>query len=739
MSNKSIGSIKDYTPKYKLIIPRFDKATWHDFIEANFRSIDALLYNMFGINNFVGQWTQITTYTAGQVVFVGEDKDINGNDTEYTGRLIKVLQDHTTDNSDYFNIFYNLHPEYYELFGDASTAQIYANLSKDWANKLDGTIITPQGIDTGEYSSKKYAQDAKNSSDITNTYKEEAKNYATNAQNSSILSQNQATIATNSANSAQNSQTSAQNSANLAKTYADSALNDANNSKNSAELSKQYANDKINQTHITNCITEIPQDIKLELSNGTLTLKAGSKVYVPYGPTAYNLVTVTSDISKTATHKGTFMVIKSDKNAIYLADIRGCLSGTLENQPTTLDSASGLYYATDQNAIWLTGNSGADWYASEDYSFPIAIITVSNGAISSIDQVFNGFGYIGGTRFILPNVKGLAPDGRNEDGSLKNYEWTVDKVNVYSWTPKSGKSTINITYGQGTNNYGPYYEQEEEPTTSGIWYNPKENIMRLSTDNGETWKVIKQTLVCVYDTSIGGISNFNPKLPFKAVDYNDFADELNTKANKSDVVDLTSDQKIDGVKQYIDTLTITNENDSLGEIPSVETAKSLSFSDFAGRRLGSVMLKTRENGDRSIELNVNSTKGTGVSTPLKLISAYDGDVYATAPASSQSGSVLITSVISRNSDGYVKLGNGMIIQWGTTTTSNATRATTTITFPVAFSNTNYKVVPVCFNQANPGERFYQIHTKTTTNFIAQTTYSGTNTGTTICEWIAIGY
>ena len=32
-------------------------------------------------------------------------------------------------------------------------------------------------------------------------------------------------------------------------------------------------------THITNCITKIPQDIKLELVDGTLTLKAGSKIY----------------------------------------------------------------------------------------------------------------------------------------------------------------------------------------------------------------------------------------------------------------------------------------------------------------------------------------------------------------------------------------------------------------------------------------------------------------------------
>ena len=40
----------------------------------------------------------------------------------------------------------------------------------------------------------------------------------------------------------------------------------------------------LTNNNISNCITEIPQDIKLELNNhGTLKLKAGSKVYVPNG------------------------------------------------------------------------------------------------------------------------------------------------------------------------------------------------------------------------------------------------------------------------------------------------------------------------------------------------------------------------------------------------------------------------------------------------------------------------
>ena len=42
-------------------------------------------------------------------------------------------------------------------------------------------------------------------------------------------------------------------------------------------------NNAVDYSNVTNCITKIPQDIKLELNNGTLTLKAGSKVYVPNG------------------------------------------------------------------------------------------------------------------------------------------------------------------------------------------------------------------------------------------------------------------------------------------------------------------------------------------------------------------------------------------------------------------------------------------------------------------------
>ena len=56
---------------------------------------------------------------------------------------------------------------------------------------------------------------------------------------------------------------------------------------------KQDVATAVNYDNITNCITEIPQDIKLELNNGTLTLKAGSKVYKLDGTS----ITINTDVS----------------------------------------------------------------------------------------------------------------------------------------------------------------------------------------------------------------------------------------------------------------------------------------------------------------------------------------------------------------------------------------------------------------------------------------------------------
>ena len=145
-------------------------------------------------------------------------------------------------------------------------------------------------------------------------------------------------------------------------------------------------------SNITNCITEIPQDIKLELNNGTLTLKAGSKCYLKTDTTSPS-ISVATDLTTTQTTDGTYF-------AIY------------NGSALTTVSKSTYDYSSLPNT----------------YSLPLGIVNVSNGAIASLDDIFNGFGYIGSTVFALPGVKGLIPNGRNSDGSSNNTEYTLTSL-----------------------------------------------------------------------------------------------------------------------------------------------------------------------------------------------------------------------------------------------------------------------------------------------------------------------
>lgn len=196
--------------------------------------------------------------------------------------------------------------------------------------------------------------------------------------------------------------------------------------------------------NVTNCITEIPQDIKLELNNGILTLKAGSKVYVPNGfngtTPKFDVITLTEDKSRigSVTTTGTSMVCTyfSGEPFVYAYSGDGISQGYFSGPTAPTGHTYMVWYDTANNIIKTTTNGGSTWDSYR--SFPIAIVSYSSDSsgFTSIDQVFNGFGYIGSTVFALPGVKGLIPNGRNEDGSLKNIEFTTS--NMLTFTSSDG-------------------------------------------------------------------------------------------------------------------------------------------------------------------------------------------------------------------------------------------------------------------------------------------------------------
>lgn len=174
-----------------------------------------------------------------------------------------------------------------------------------------------------------------------------------------------------------------------------------------------------NSPYTTNRILEIPQDIKLELSNGTLTLKAGSKIYVPNGFESdgttphFDIITTTNDLSTTPTVGASTNFIRYQNGELF-ADL------PVNTFSSGADSTghTGWFYNTTTNTIRYYTNGTPD---STNRSFPLGIsINSSSNVTTSIDQVFNGFGYIGSTVFVIKDgIKVQMPNGRSSDGTCR--------------------------------------------------------------------------------------------------------------------------------------------------------------------------------------------------------------------------------------------------------------------------------------------------------------------------------
>lgn len=282
--------------------------------------------------------------------------------------------------------------------------------------------------------------------------------------------------------------------------------------------------------NITNCITAIPQDIKLKLVDGVMTLKAGSKVYKANGES----ITISGDlvVSQGGTNTGAFAFYRSDNNTIYTLTAANIFSGNTA-------PASPVITTTwlDTEAYDVKFYDGTQWVGG--VSLPLCRFNNQDGKVTAVGQIFNGFGYIGSTAFILPGVKGLAPYGRNEDGSLKNFE--IQFTGVYTrsitWDCSKGQELF-LGYDSGVMNPGfvstgglwRYFEKSTEPSSPkkyDIWYNPDANIIKRYLEDG--WKDVRLAYLGQWFTesiSPYRVTELKTKPTFRAVDYNDYAADI---------------------------------------------------------------------------------------------------------------------------------------------------------------------------------------------------------------------
>lgn len=294
----------------------------------------------------------------------------------------------------------------------------------------------------------------------------------------------------------------------------------------------------ISHRNITNCLLEVPQDIKLELIDGAITLKAGSKAYVPNGlddsgDKLFATLTANSDATIKEYGTGKLFLYLQTNGGLATAFMTG---STITDYPDTPIDFT-LYYNSSTNEIILHQNNS--WVT--DCSFPIAVVTRSETGFVSIDQVFNGFGYIGSTVFALPGVKGLIPNGRNEDGSLKSILYTSDKVftRTISIAPResfclaiapTASSQIHVFEQYHISNYIPLNAKQ-----SSVWLDLNSNMQYRY--NNDEWRNDASFIDNLYYAKFtmdnqGHITYFAPKHPFQAVEFNDYQakiTELETK------------------------------------------------------------------------------------------------------------------------------------------------------------------------------------------------------------------
>lgn len=375
----------------------------------------------------------------------------------------------------------------------ATNAADSAALAQKWATQTTAEVVSGQG-----YGAKYYAEQAANSASSAST---------------------SASTATTKAGEAS---ASASQAAQSAQDAADSA--ESINPDNLANKGLE------NTGRLTNCITKIPQDIKVELSSeGKFVLKSGSKIYKANG----TFITTSKDISLSYGNKeeGMFIIITLN-NLLWGVPAKNVTSGTVEPAVT---GERRLWFDTTNNIVKMYAPNSATY---EEVSLPFATASTSgvDDKFLSIDQVFNGFGYIGQVLFALPGVVGLAPAGRNADGSLKNITLPLNKVIVRTFDGgcNAGQFVFLGKYNTdeateveeiiSSNDLTAYFQQDSPPPFGifVIWHNLKENKTYRTNGAADhtTWHPITLFPVGpVFNNGAGtNISSWTIANPVAAVD-----------------------------------------------------------------------------------------------------------------------------------------------------------------------------------------------------------------------------
>lgn len=262
-----------------------------------------------------------------------------------------------------------------------------------------------------------------------------------------------------------------------------------------------------------------PQNIKLELSNGTLTLKAGSVITIADGTQKV----CQADITFTSSTNGESLVY-ANTNGTWMQS--RLVSKSVSGDIRPLTDTYMMWFDTANQAVYTYGNDSSSGLL---VSLPFAKITVTNGAISSIDQVFNEAGYIGSSIFIFKDISGFYPNGMSGlDRKFKTI--TTNNILVYN---NNGPYTDGIMAFEADDfrryGYG-FFVVDTLPDISELtdwarYYSKSDNKVYYSA--GGVLYVEESVPFCYFstdDTAPYNIKSFNILNPFLSLDFYKISD-----------------------------------------------------------------------------------------------------------------------------------------------------------------------------------------------------------------------
>ena len=211
---------------------------------------------------------------------------------------------------------------------------------------------------------------------------------------------------------------------------------------------------------VSDCILEIPQNIKLGLEDNVLTIKAGSVLTVT--GSSYATATVTTDVSRTfgSAQDGRYMVFAT--GAAFSLSLPRALnnvySGDSSSYPTEGIDSGTVYFNTTDKLLYYYDTDSSTWKTWDISYYPLCCLDCVDGAWSFAkdsngnDMIFNSAGFIGKHIFCMPDVTYLCGNGIDANGNKLSLRNTVSSFTITQMNPTTNVGWFKGVIMRGNNN-----------------------------------------------------------------------------------------------------------------------------------------------------------------------------------------------------------------------------------------------------------------------------------------------